>query len=145
MSNTTQSVKRLIEDMLADRKSYAELNALLEQQRQLIVSRQSAALDELNGRLIRIYEHLSANSQQRFETLTRLGISVGPQGIRNLFSRLPITHQGQINALWKELKSQATQCQATNEGNGLLLAMQQEILENLVNSSEPENWLYQQV
>ena len=145
MSNAAQSVKQLIADMIADRQYYTELNALLEQQRQLIVGRRSAELDELNGKLIQIYERLAVNSQQRYATLAGLGIPAGPQGIKSLFANLPASHQGQVNALWSDLENQATRCQTTNEGNGLLLGMQQEILENLVNSSEPENWFYQQV
>ncbi|MFB5747398.1 flagellar export chaperone FlgN [Cedecea sp. S5-13] len=145
MSNAAQDVKQLIEDMIADRKYYTELNALLEQQRQLIVGRRSAELDQLNGKLIQIYERLAASSQQRYATLAGLGVPAGPQGIKALFSRLPVSHQGQVSALWEDLETQATRCKTANEGNGLLLGMQQEILENLVNSSEPENWLYQQV
>lgn len=145
MSNPAQGVKQLIEDMIADRKHYTELNALLEQQRQLIVGRKAAELDELNSRLIQTYQSLAASSQQRYSTLAALGVPAGPQGIKALFSRLPESHKSRVFALWEDLETQATQCKATNEGNGLLLGMQQEILENLVNSGEPENWLYQQV
>lgn len=145
MSNAVQGVKQLIADMIADRQYYTELNALLEQQRQLIVGRQSTRLDELNGKLIQIYERLATHSQQRYSTLAGLGIPAGPQGIKALFARLPASHQGQVNTLWADLETQANRCQTVNEGNGLLLGMQQEILENLVNSNEPENWLYQQV
>jgi flagella synthesis protein FlgN len=145
MSNASLCVKQLIQDMISDRKYYVELNELLEKQRLLIVARQAAELDTLNARLIEIYQQLSQSSQQRHSLLQKLGVPSGPQGIKALFAKLPAPHNSQVAALWKDLEQQANRCHSTNEGNGVLLNMQQEILQNLLNTSEPENWLYQQV
>lgn len=145
MSNANACVKQLIQDMIGDRQYYVELNQLLEQQRLLIVARRTAELDAVNTRMIEIYQHLSQSSQQRHSLLQKLGVSAGPQGIKALFNRLPAPHQHKVNALWEDLEQQAKRCKTVNEGNGMLLTMQQEIIENLINTSEPENWLYQQV
>lgn len=145
MSNASLCVKQLIQDMVSDRKYYVELNELLEEQRLLIIARQAAELDALNARLIEIYQHLSKNSQQRHALLQQLGVPSGPRGIKALFAKLPAPHNGKVNALWQDLEQQASRCHSTNESNGILLNMQQEILTNLLNTSEPENWLYQQV
>ena len=145
MSNASLCVKQLIQDMIDDRKYYRALNELLEKQRLLIVARRSAELDALNAQLIEIYQRLSQSSQQRHRLLETLGVPSGPQGIKALFSRLPAPHSGKVNALWQELEAQAKRCHNANESNGILLNIQHEILMNLINSSEPENWLYQQV
>ncbi|KFK95354.1 MULTISPECIES: flagella synthesis protein FlgN [unclassified Serratia (in: enterobacteria)] len=144
MSNNSQRVKLLINDMISDHHAYSELNQLLEQQRQLIIGRKAAELDTLNDRLIEIYQQLSKSAQQRYRLLQQLGVSAGPQGIQALLARLPAPHQGKVSALWKDLEQQTVHCKRINEGNGALLGMQHDILQNLINSGEPENWLYQQ-
>lgn len=145
MSNASLCVKQLIQDMIGDRKYYIELNELLEKQRLLIIARQTAELDALNAQLIEIYQHLSRSGQQRHMLLQQLGVPSGPQGIKALFTRLPASHHSKVNALWEDLQQQAARSKTINEGNGILLNMQQEILLNLLNAGEPENWFYQQV
>ncbi|MCT4701567.1 flagellar protein FlgN [Enterobacteriaceae bacterium H20N1] len=145
MSNASLRVKQLIQDMIGDRKYYVELNELLEKQRLLIIARQTAELDALNAQLIEIYQYLSRSAQQRHTLLQQLGVPSGPQGIKALFAKLPASHHSKVNALWEDLERQANRCHSANESNGILLNMQQEILMNLINTSEPENWLYQQV
>lgn len=145
MSNANLCVKQLIGDMITDRQYYIALNELLEQQRLLIIARKVTELDAVNQQLIEIYQHLSLSGQQRHALLQQLGVPSGPQGIKALFARLPVTHKTKVNALWDSLEVQATRSKNLNESNGTLLGMQQEILQNLMNASEPENWLYQQV
>ena len=64
--------------------------------------------------------------------------------MKTLIARLPAAHRPTVNTLWQGLQQQAAHCQTANEYNGALMNMQQEILGNLLNSTEPENWLYQQ-
>lgn len=144
MSNAAQCVKTLVQGMVEDRETYGSLKALLSNQRQWLIARDTAKLEELNPQLIACYERLSHNSRQRYQLLTQLGIPVGTPGLRTLFSRLPATHQHQLNGLWDALEQVAAECKALNDSNIAVLSMQQEILQNLLNISEPENWLYQQ-
>ncbi|CDZ84544.1 flagella synthesis protein FlgN [Citrobacter koseri] len=144
MTNAAQSVKTLIQGMAEDRKHYHVLNDLLIQQRDHIIARRAAELDVLNAQIMACYQHLSQHSQQRYRLLERLGINANAQGMQTLIARLPAAHQPSVSALWQSLQQQVAQCQATNEYNAMLMNMQQEILTNLLNISEPENWLYQQ-
>lgn len=144
MTNAAQRVKTLIQDMAEDRKHYHTLATLLEKQRHHIVARDAAALDSLNVQIMAQYQLLSQSSQQRYQILNQLGIDANTQGIKTLIARLPEAHQHSVSALWQGLQQQASDCQIANEYNGALMNMQQEILGNLLNSSEPENWLYQQ-
>ncbi|OAE08565.1 flagellar protein FlgN [Pantoea sp. OXWO6B1] len=145
MSNATQCVKQLVQDMVEDNQTYGQLKALLREQRQALIARDVAELDRLNPQIFALYEQLAHNSQQRYQLLTQLGIPASSKGLRLLFSRLPARHQAQLDPLWQSLESVATECQALNDGNGLVVSMQQDILQKLVNVGEPENWLYQQV
>lgn len=144
MTNAAQRVKSLIQDIAEDRKHYHALTALLEQQRHHIVAREAVAMDAVNEQMMALYQQLSQHSQQRYQLLSQLGINANTEGMKTLIARLPATHQATISTLWQGLQQQAADCQTANEYNGALMNMQQEILGNLLNSSEPENWLYQQ-
>ncbi|KUQ85952.1 MULTISPECIES: flagellar protein FlgN [Enterobacter cloacae complex] len=145
MTNAAQRVKTLIQDMAEDRKHYHALTALLETQRRHIVAHDAAALDTLNAQVMALYQQLSKNSRQRHTLLNELGISPNAEGMKLLIARLPAAHRSTVSALWYGLQQQATACQRANDYNGALMSMQQEILGNLLNSSAPENWLYQDV
>ncbi|ELW1648214.1 flagellar protein FlgN [Enterobacter oligotrophicus] len=145
MSNAAQCVKMLVQGMVEDRETYSQLKTLLADQRQWLIARDAAKLDQLNPQLISLYEQLSHNSKQRYQLLTQLGIPVGTPGLRTLFSRLPAQHQSQLNTLWNSLEQIAAECKSLNDNNITVLSMQQEILQNLLNISEPENWLYEQL
>lgn len=144
MTNATLSVKTLVQEMIEDRQHYHVLTDLLEQQRQHIIARDTNALDALNTQIMACYQQLSLHSLQRYNLLNQLGINTNSEGMQTLITRLPAAHQRSVAALWHHLQQQATACQAVNEYNGTLLNMQQEILTNVLNASEPENWLYQQ-
>ncbi|UGS41833.1 flagellar protein FlgN [Pseudocitrobacter corydidari] len=144
MTNAAQSVKTLIQGMAADRQHYHALTELLEAQREHIIARRAVELDALNIQVMERYQQLSANSQQRYRLLHQLAIPATAEGMLSLISRLPASHRTSVSTLWQELQQQAAHCLSANEYNGSLMSMQQEILLNMLNASEPENWLYQQ-
>lgn len=144
MTNAAQSVKSLIQGMVDDRQRYHALTQLLEAQREHIIARRAVELDALNAQIMACYRQLSTNSQQRYRLLKLLGIPATHEGMQSLISRLPASHRASVATLWQELRQQAEQCFAANEYNGSLMSMQQEILLNVINAGEPENWLYQQ-
>lgn len=145
MSNAAQSVRTLIQGMVDDRNHYNHLKTLLTDQRQFLIARNAQALETLNASIFTVYEQLLENSKQRYQLLTRLGIPAGAHGLRTLFTRLPVANQSQLNTLWDSLEQVAAECKTLNDSNGMVLAMQQEVLQNLFNVGEPENWLYRQV
>ena len=144
MSTAAQCGTTLGPGIVEDRATFGKLKTLLADQRQWLIARDTAKLDQLNPQLIACYEQLSHNSKQRYQLLTQLGIPVGTPGLRTLFSRLPAAHQKQLTTLWGSLEQVAAECKALNDRNITVLTMQQDILQNLLNISEPENWLYEQ-
>jgi flagella synthesis protein FlgN len=144
MSNQALRVKSVIQGLAVDRQRYQALNALLDEQRQHIIARNAAALDAVNAQIMALYHQLTPNSQQRYQLLDELGLQASGSGMQSLIARLPGEHKSQVGALWHSLQQQAATCQASNDANGALMHMQQDILVNLLNIGEPENWLYQQ-
>ncbi|WP_439411914.1 flagellar export chaperone FlgN [Enterobacter ludwigii] len=145
MSNTSQWVKSLIQDMVTDRNHYTLLREKLTAQRESMILRDIPALERINNEIIALYQQLAANSQQRYSLLKQLGIADGEKGLLTLFSRLPVNVQNQVRQLWLELESIANTCKITNDANGMLLNMQNDILHKLINTGDPENWLYQRI
>lgn len=143
MTNAAQRVKALIQDMTEDRKRYHALTTLLEKQRHHIVARDAASLDVINEQIMALYQQLS---QQPAALPDSRPVRIDPstEGLKTLIARLPAAHQPSVSALWQSLQQQAADCRIANDYNGALMSMQQDILGNLLNTSEPENWLYQQ-
>lgn len=144
MSNPAQQVKAVIQGLAEDRQRYQALNILLGEQRLHIINRNAAALDTVNAQITALYQQLTHNSQQRYRLLDGLGIQASSFGMQSLIARLPGEHKQKVGALWRDLQQHAAACQTSNDANGALMHMQQEILVNLLNIGEPENWLYQQ-
>lgn len=143
MSNASLCVKTLIQDMVADRKNYTLLREHLEAQREGLILRDIVALESINNEIISLHQTLTASSKKRQNLLKELGIPVGAKGLKTLFGRFPGNLQDQVRKLWQGLEEVAADCKRTNDANGMLLNMQNDILQNLLNINEPENWLYQ--
>lgn len=142
MANAASQVKILIQGIAEDRQHYITLQSLLENQRQFILGHQARELDAINVRIMALYQQLTRSSQQRYQLLGALNIQASAYGMQTLLARLPEAHRPKISALWCDLLARAAACQSTNDYNGTLMNMQQEILANVLNSGEPENWIY---
>ena len=132
----------LLQDMVQDRLRYIMLKNLLEEQRMLLLERNSEQLSRVNQELMQIYQQLTNSATSRQQSLQTLGFSADKAGLRQFIQRLPEQHQGKISALWEDLQRHAQLCQQLNERNGMVLHMQQQVMENVVNAGQPADWLY---
>ncbi len=132
----------LLQDMVQDRQRYISLKNLLEEQRTLLLERNSEQLNRVNQELMQIYQLLADSATARQQSLQTLGFSADKAGLRQFIQRLPEQHQGKISALWEDLQRHAQLCQQLNERNGMVLHMQQQVMENVVNAGQPADWLY---
>lgn len=132
----------LLQDMVQDRQRYITLKNLLEAQRSLLLERNSEQLSLVNQELMQIYHPLAQSATVRQQSLQILGFSADKAGLRQFILHLPEQHRGKINALWEDLQHHAQLCHQLNERNGMVLHMQQQIMENVVNASQPADWLY---
>lgn len=144
MTTPAQKVNTLIQDIVSDRKIYIELIGQLEKQRAYIIARNADDLSTLNHELVENHQRLTESAQKRHDILQSLGVAGGRKGITDLFARLPEQHQPKVNALWADLEQQARRCKEINERNGVMLHMQQDIVNNLINVAQPEAYLYQE-
>lgn len=132
----------LLQDMVQDRQRYITLKNLLEEQRTLLLERNSEQLSRVNLELMEIYQQLTDCAATRQQSLQTLGFSADKAGLQQFIERLPQQHQGKISALWEDLQRNAELCQQLNERNGMVLHMQRQIMENVSQASEPADWIY---
>lgn len=137
-------IKTLITDLSGDYRDWQALNALLLRQREAILARDATTLDEVNPPIIRCYQQLTARRQQRRHVLAQLGVGADDAGVAKVIACLPSDHQSKVNALWQAVQKHASVCMAANVHNGALMKMQYDIVQNVLNAGEPQNWLYQQ-
>ncbi|OAT76917.1 hypothetical protein A9B99_06270 [Mangrovibacter phragmitis] len=138
-----QYLQQFMYDLSQDYKAWRGLNALLLRQRQAILARNSEELETINQQIFGLYHKLSSTGNTRQKLLSALGISTNHQGVQRLIRHLPPAWQERGRALWQQVETQAREAQTANQYNGTLLNMQYDIVQSILNASEPENWLYQ--
>lgn len=129
---SSEYVKRLLLTISQDRKDCRALLVLLDEQRRLLIERQTQALEDVNQQLGRLYQKMAKSSAERQSCLTQLNVEPNAQGINRLIDCLPEAYQTQARTIWDDLLSTTVKCKQINERNALLLNMQREILAPLI-------------
>lgn len=137
-----QRMTLLVQGIAQDRQDYLHLQQQLETQRVLLLTRDNAQLETVNQQLMHTYQALSQRATERQTQLRALQVSADKQGLFTLFRRLPPEQQRKVSALWDDLEQQTRRCHQLNERNGMVLHMQQELMENIVNADRPDAFLY---
>ncbi|QKJ85627.1 flagella synthesis protein FlgN [Paramixta manurensis] len=138
-----QLVKNLLAGITQDSESYHQLSQLLAKQRTAMIACRAQETEQINQQLMAYYAQLSASSRQRAAALRALNLPGDAQGMRFLISRLPQTLAATIGQRWQSLKQAAQTCQTLNERNGLLLTMQQEVMQSVLGDArETHDYLY---
>jgi flagella synthesis protein FlgN len=130
--NALLLIKILLQGIRADNQHYSELLALLEEQRAALIKHQHTDLEEINNKALHLYEHLRQSVRERQQVLLRLGVKPDNVGINQIFDRLPLPQKESARYWWLQLERQIRTCKKNNERNGLLLNMQQRLIEQLI-------------
>ncbi|OAT16713.1 hypothetical protein M979_2532 [Buttiauxella noackiae ATCC 51607] len=133
----------LLQDMVQDRQRYISLKNLLEEQRTLLLERNSEKLEKMSEQLLEIYNLLSESAERRATTLVSLGVTASIEGVNKLFSHLDVEKKNKISVLLNDIHQQAKTCQLLNERNGMVLQMQMDTFANIINNSEVDCGIYQ--
>ncbi|WP_064555138.1 flagellar export chaperone FlgN [Buttiauxella noackiae] len=143
MTTTGQRMTALLQDMVQDRQRYISLKNLLEEQRTLLLERNSEKLEKMSEQLLEIYNLLSESAERRATTLVSLGVTASIEGVNKLFSHLDVEKKNKISVLLNDIHQQAKTCQLLNERNGMVLQMQMDTFANIINNSEVDCGIYQ--
>lgn len=132
----------LLQDMVQDRQRYISLKNLLEEQRTLLLERNSEKLEKMSEQLLEIYNLLSESAERRATTLVSLGVTASIEGVNKLFSHLDVEKKNKISVLLNDIHQQAKTCQLLNERNGMVLQMQMDTFNNIMVADDKMSGIY---
>jgi flagellar biosynthesis/type III secretory pathway chaperone len=130
----------LIEALREELKQYGEMLALLDQQQQLVIQRQAAALPEIVGQVNTQAGAITVARQEREQRQRHLARVLGLEensGVTGLLARLPRDYQPLVAALLDENNELLARVQQRARQNHLLLSHAVELMQQLINSFFP--------
>src|SRR5262245_2054584 len=130
----------LIEALREELKQYGEMLALLDQEQDLVMQRQTVGLPPcvaaINAQADTVQTVREVREQRRRHLARTLNLSEDT-GFRDLISRLPADYQPLLQALVQENKELVVRVQQRARQNHLLLSRMVELMQKLISSILP--------
>lgn len=134
--NTRALLGSLIGAVRDDIGHCTEVERLLAEQQLALVRRDADQLGMISSLLEAQLEPIQAHARLRSDQLKTLGLDADARGMSCLLDKLPEALAAQLRPLWQELEQRLQRCQQHNDRNGRVLAGQRELLEQLVSTSD---------
>ncbi len=134
MSRREQLLQVLEHDIQQDCVDYAGLHGLMQDLYQQLLERNSAAIERSNTQINRVLEDVRARTQRRSKILSAFGLGSGAEAMNKVFSLFPENRGGALRQQWQQLAELVKQAKQLNERNGKLLAMHNDILNQLLSA-----------
>jgi flagella synthesis protein FlgN len=131
-------------DIAADLNTYEQLQRLLDELHERLLARDTLAIEQLNQRIESCLNALAECSTRRGKVLRAFGLSADPQGMQRLLAAYPATQVETVRSQWQQLGQAVRDCRQRNERNGRLLAMHNDILNQLLSGTGDGTALYGQ-
>jgi flagella synthesis protein FlgN len=128
-----QQLLQVVEqDLHQDCADYLALRGLMQELYQQLLKRDSRQIDLLNEQILPLVDQAKARGERRSKVLAAFQLGSGHSAMHKLLARYPQTQRNHLALTWEQLGQLAGQCKRLNERNGKLLAMHNEILEQLL-------------
>ncbi|MDV5170788.1 flagellar export chaperone FlgN [Photobacterium rosenbergii] len=121
-------IKGFIQDIQRDLADYQNLHQLLQVQHQNMLRRNGEKLSAMTEPHQHLLQQLQQRADQRTRLLLQLGLDNSPESVNRVISTLPANYRHLVDSKWNQLKALVHTCMAQNDRNSRLLAMQQDIL-----------------
>ncbi len=131
------------EDIAQDRGDYERLRDLMQELHQSLLVRDSDRIAQLNAQISELVQRGRLRAERRSKILAAFRLAPGPEGMSRLLAGYPAAQRQQVRHDWDRLGELVSECHELNERNGALLAMQQEILGQLLGDSQSTAHVYQ--
>lgn len=121
-----------VRQMLAqDTSTVAQLSELLQQERDLLPSRDHTLLSQILEQKTRLIEQLGQNALVRQQLLRQLGLAENAEGWDLFLQRNSLTLP--LREGWQQLQAAFSECKTRNEINGRLISRSRQTLDQLLN------------
>nr|WP_232106476.1 flagellar protein FlgN [Pseudomonas mendocina] len=120
------------QDLHQDCADYLTLRGLMQELYQQLLKRDSRQIDLLNEQILPLVDQAKARAERRSKVLAAFQLGSGNSAMQKLLARYPQAQRKHLELTWEQLGQLAGQCKRLNERNGKLLAMHNEILDQLL-------------
>lgn len=120
------------DDIRQDRDDYLRLRELMQALHECLLARDAARIDELNPRIAALIDAANNRAARRSKILKAFGLQQDAASMRRLLAACPPPQGTELRQAWEQLGQLAAECKRLNERNGRLLAMQHDILTQLL-------------
>lgn len=127
----------LEQDLRQDCVAYTNLLRLSESLHAYLLERDTPAVELTNVEITGLLEQVAVRAQRRNRILGAFSLSASERGMQKLIAGCEVPMRKRLEASWSELGRLVRACQQQNERNGKLLAMQQDILNQLLDQGSP--------
>lgn len=139
VSREQQLLQIVEQDLQHDCRDYLDLREQMQALYEHLMRRDSAQIEQCNAQILPLVEQSKLRAERRSKVLAAFKLGAGHSAMLNLIERYPAAQRNQLHTLWQQLGQLAAQCKTLNERNGQLLAMHNEILQQLFNEPGSDN------
>lgn len=136
MITSKETIQALATGIKKDIVNFQRYQQLLEQQLVLMQQHDSEGLLKLNQRHEKYHQALLSHAQKRRKQLVSIGFTGDEQGMEAMIIKLPPKAEAQVSKLWQHLRESMLRCKRQNDSNGEILAVQQQLLNKLINPND---------
>jgi flagella synthesis protein FlgN len=129
-----QLLQVLEHDIQLDCADYAGLHGLMQSLYQQLLERNSAHIERINTQINAVLERVRARTERRSKILAAFGLGSDTAAMNQAFSLFPERRREALQQQWQELAERVKQAKQLNERNGKLLAMHNDILNQLLSA-----------
>lgn len=132
MNRREQLLQVLERDIQQDCVDYPGLHGLMQDLYQQLLERNSAAIERINAQINLVLEEVRARTERRSKILAAFGLGTGAEAMKRAFLLFSDSRRKALQQQWQELAELVKQAKQLNERNGKLLAMHNDILNQLL-------------
>lgn len=132
MSRREQLLQVIEQDVQQDCADYLALRGSMQELYQRLLERNCRQIDLLNEQIAGLVEQLRARAGRRSKILAVFRLGAGHAALQQLLGHYPRARGEPLLQAWQQLGQLVAQCKYLNERNGKLLAMHNDILNQLL-------------
>ncbi len=132
MNRREQLLNVVEQDTQHDCDDYMCLRGLMQELYQQLLNRNCQQIDLLNAKIANLVDQVRGRAERRSKILRAFGLGTGAEAIQQLFGLFSLGRDERLRQIWGQLNQLVIQCKHLNERNGKLLAMHNDILNQLI-------------
>ncbi len=133
MNRSEQLLQLIGRDIELDCADYQGLQRLMQALYEQLLVRNSAQIESLNQQITVLVDFIRARAERRRKIITAFGLAPTAPGVmEKLLAHCPLPNRTTYLHCWNELEQLIQRTQSLNERNGKLLAMHNDILNQIL-------------